>query len=93
MNNCTLFLEGNWSLCCKEHDTDYTEQKLNKWRADLKLALCVFNHVYKAPFKVLFDLLFAMFACVVAVSVALIMWLGVSTVGWYFWLKAKKVVE
>lgn len=41
-NNCTLFPEGNWSNCCKQHDEDYSEGSgVSRKDADKKLRECI----------------------------------------------------
>jgi len=90
-NNCTLFPDFNWSICCKGHDKDYTEQTNSKFKVDWKATKCVAQHVYKEPLEAIWAIIWALFSAVVAFVVGAIFWLGVSTIGWYFWLKQKRI--
>lgn len=40
MNNCTGFLEGNWSRCCARHDKRYESSRLTRYQADILLYRC-----------------------------------------------------
>ena len=38
---CSYFFEGNWCHCCKRHDRRYSNNRLNKYQADILLYRCV----------------------------------------------------
>ena len=40
-DNCTLFPEGSWSLCCARHDRRYENKRLTRLEADILLYRCV----------------------------------------------------
>ena len=90
-NYCTLFPDFNWGLCCKGHDDDYTKQTSPKYKADWKASKCVAQYAYKDPVGAIFALIWGLFSAVVALCVGAIFWLGIGTVGWYFWLRQKKI--
>ncbi len=42
---CTLFPEGNWANCCKDHDEDYSAGSgVSRKKADKKLRKCIEYH-------------------------------------------------
>ena len=41
VDNCTLFPEGNWGMCCARHDRRYENARLTKYQADKLLFRCV----------------------------------------------------
>ena len=41
-DHCTMFPEGDWSDCCKQHDLDYAKGSgVSRKVADLKLKRCI----------------------------------------------------
>lgn len=40
-DNCTLFIEGNWTECCARHDRRYANKRLTRYQADRLLYRCV----------------------------------------------------
>lgn len=80
---CTLFLDGighfKWGdKACKEHDAAYARQD-NKFKADLRFAWALCSNMLIAA------------AAAIFLAVTLIpAYLFVSTVGWYYYVKAGK---
>ena len=92
-NYCTLFPEGNWSLCCKKHDNQYTAQG-NKLKADFNFSKCVFKKVLQEPIEALLSFFvfilegfWILFSIIVALFFFLLVYVGVSTVGCYFYFR------
>ena len=74
-NGCTGVPDFWWKPCCDEHDKDYREGKIPKYKADLKFYRCL-KATAKTP--------------VGKYALAPLYHVGVAILGWWAWNKHRK---
>ena len=79
-NYCTLWPEGWWGDCCKQHDLDYLNQ-VSRELADTKLFQCV---VESSP-SLISDQ--SLIISTTSLIIASLMYIGVRLFGGYFYKK------
>ena len=77
---CTLWPEGWWGDCCKQHDLDYLNQ-VDRKEADTKLLQCVLE----SPLPVSIDS--PLIGGSLSLIIGFIMYIGVRTFGSFFYKK------
>lgn len=80
MDHCTLFPEGWWGDCCRQHDIAYDAQ-LDRLQADVQLLQCVVQTVPES----LPD--YTLIGGGASLVIGLIMFIGVRTFGSFFFKK------
>lgn len=79
-NYCTLWPEGWWADCCKQHDLDYLNQ-VSRTVADSRLFQCVAESY---PSMMTND---SLVIGGLSLAVATVMYVGVRIFGFYFYKK------
>lgn len=80
MDHCTLFPEGWWGHCCRQHDIAY-DLNINRFQADVELLQCVVGTVPES----LTD--YTLIGGGASLIIGLIMFIGVRTLGSFFFKK------